>query len=246
MSRLDGKVALVTGGSRGIGAAIAKRLAADGAKVALSYSSSPDAADAVVAEIAAAGGEAAALKADAGSEEETRSLVDETAARFGGLDILVNNAGIARMGTVDSASLEDLDRIYAVNVRGPFVAVQAAAQHLRDGGRVINIGSINGERALIAGMSMYVMSKFALGGLTRGWAHDLAARGITANVVEPGPIDTDMNPAEGPMADRMTHMVPLKRYGQGDEVAAAVAFLASDDSSYINGATLVVDGGLIA
>lgn len=246
MSRLDGKVALVTGGSRGIGAAIAKRLAADGAKVALSYSASPDAANAVVAEITEAGGEAVAIKADAGSEEETRALVDETAARFGGLDILVNNAGIARMGTVESASLEDLDRIYAVNVRGPFVAVQAATKHMRDGGRVINIGSINGERALMAGMSMYVMSKFALGGLTRGWAHDLAALGITANVVEPGPIDTDMNPAAGSMAERMTRMVPLKRYGEGDEVAAAVAFIASDESSYVNGATLIVDGGLIA
>ena len=246
VSKLKGKVALVTGGSRGIGAAVAKRLAADGARVALSYSASPDAANAVVAEITEAGDEAVAMKADAGSVEETRALVDQTAEQFGGLDILVNNAGIYRMGTVYSAPLEDLERTYAVNVRGPFVAVQAAMKHMRDGGRIITIGSINGQRALMAGMGLYVMSKFAVAGLSQGWAHDLGARNITSNIVAPGPIDTDMNPADSDMAKALTPMVPLKRYGTGDEVAATVAFLASDEASYVTGATLVVDGGVIA
>jgi 3-oxoacyl-[acyl-carrier protein] reductase len=227
MSTLNGKVALVTGGSRGIGAAIAARLAREGASVSLTFVSSSDKAHAVVGAIEAAGGRATAIKADAADVAQTRAAVEETAARFGRLDILVNNAGVATIGPVETLSIEDFDRIFAVNVRSVFVAAQAAAKHLQDGGRIITIGSVNADRSPFAGLSAYGASKAAVQGMTRGLARDLGPRGITVNVIQPGPVDTDMNPADGPFADMLRASMAIPRYASGDDIATAVAFLAS-------------------
>ncbi|GAB5389907.1 MAG: 3-oxoacyl-ACP reductase FabG [Alphaproteobacteria bacterium] len=246
MYDFSGKVALVTGGSRGIGAASARLLAQGGASVAITYSSSADQADAVVAEITKQGGKAIAIKSNASSPSETEALVPAVVEAFGKLDILVNNAGVLYGGHVSEASDEDLQKTIAVNVEAVFRLSRAAAKVMPEGGRIVNIGSVMGERALTAGASVYVMSKFAVSGLTRGLAHDLAGQGITVNTVQPGPVDTTMNPADGDHADAMTQMVPMGRYGQADEIAAAVAFLASDAASYITGAKLNVDGGMNA
>jgi 3-oxoacyl-[acyl-carrier protein] reductase len=243
---LSGKVALVTGGSRSIGAAIARRLAADGAAVAITYSASPDKADAVVREIDAKGGKAIALRADAGDAAQVKDAVETTVAQLGRLDILVNNAGILIAKPVDEFALADFDRIVDVNVKGVFVATQAALRHLPAGGRIINIGSVNSDRVPFSGGGLYAMSKAAVAGLTKALARDLGPRGITINNVQPGPVDTDMNPADGPRASGNRQHVAVQRYGTVEEIADFVAYLASPGAGYITGADLKVDGGYTA
>ena len=243
---LRGKVALVTGGSRGIGAAIARRLAADGADVALTYVSKPDAAEAVAGEIRAQGRRAEAIQADAADPSSVIAAVDRTAERLGRLDILVNNAGIAKHGDIAEMPLDDFDAILAVNVRAVFVACQAAARHMDEGGRIITIGSVNAERLPFAGSSAYGMSKAAVMGLTRGMARDLGKRGITVNVVQPGPIETDMNPGNTDFADAMRNLLAIRRYGHPEEIAAAVAYLAAPEAAYVTGTALTVDGGFLS
>jgi 3-oxoacyl-[acyl-carrier protein] reductase len=240
---LTGKVALVTGGSRGIGAAIAKRLAAEGAAVALTYVNGKQKADAVVDEIKKAGGNAISIRADSADADAVKSAVGETVQILGRLDILVNNAGIAVVTPLDQFSLDDFDRMVAVNVRGVFLAVQEASRHMGEGGRIITIGSVNADRMPFVGGSVYAMTKAAVAGLTRGLARDLGARGITVNNVQPGPVATDMNPAEGPFAESMKGLMALKRYGQGDEIAGLVAYLASPEAGFVTGASLTIDGG---
>ncbi|WP_434043584.1 MULTISPECIES: 3-oxoacyl-ACP reductase family protein [Sorangium] len=246
MSTLKGKVALVTGGSRGIGAAIARRLAHEGAAVAITYAASPAKAAEVVHAIEAAGGRAVAVRADSADAEAVKGAVASTVKAFGRIDVLVNNAGVAAMAPLDQFSLEEFDRLMAVNVRGLFVAAQEAARHMGQGGRIINIGSVSGDSALIPGMAVYGATKAAVAGLTRGWARDLGQRGITVNNVQPGPVDTDMNPADGPLAAQLKDQIPVQRYGQGDEIAGMVAYLAGPDGAFVTGANLTIDGGLTA
>jgi 3-oxoacyl-[acyl-carrier protein] reductase len=245
-SVLADKVAFIQGGSRGIGAAIAKRLAADGATVALTYISSPDRAAQVVADIEAAGGRALAIRADSADADAIKGAVAQAVAAFGRIDILVNNAGVLALGPLEEFSLEDFDRTLAVNVRSVFVATQAAARHMGDGGRVINIGSTNAERMPFGGGGPYAMSKAALVGLTKGLARDLGPRGITINNVQPGPVDTEMNPADSDFAATLKGMMALGRYGTDREIAGFVAYLASPEAAYITGASLTIDGGFAA
>lgn len=242
---LKGKKALVTGGSRGIGAAIAKRLAADGAAVAITYAGNKAAADATVAAIEDAGGTAFAFQADAADPDSQRAGVEHAAAALGGIDVLVHNAGVAEFSTVEQDTDEVYDRQFAVNVKGMHVGTRAALPHLSDGGRIILIGSISGELAFPA-TAVYSATKAAVAALARGWAKDLAARNILVNTVQPGPIDTDMNPADGDFAQQMKSFIPLGRYGKVEDISGAVAFLAGPDASYITGITLNVDGGTAA
>jgi 3-oxoacyl-[acyl-carrier protein] reductase len=244
--RLTGKVALVTGGSRGIGAAIAQRLARDGAAVAITYVSARQKADEVVRAVEAAGGRALAIRADSADAEDVKSAVAETVQTFGRLDVLVNNAGIAVVTPLDQFSLNDFDRMVAVNVRAVFVAVQEASRHMGEGGRIITIGSVNADRIPVAGGSVYAMTKAAVAGLTRGLARDLGPRGITVNTVQPGPVDTDMNPADGPFAESIKGWMALGRYGLGDEIAGMVSYLASPEAGFVTGASLTIDGGFAA
>ena len=246
MNKLTGKVALVTGGSRGLGAAIAKRLALDGASVAITYTSAPQKADAVARAIESNGGHALAIRADSADAEAVRNAVAATVQAFGGLDILVNNAGIATLAPIDEFKLAEFDRLIAVNVRGVFVAVQEAARHMKQGGRIINIGSVNSDLMPFAGGSVYALTKGAVASFTRGLARDLGPRGITVNNIQPGPVDTDMNPADGPFAESMKRLIALGRYGQGDEVAAMVSYLAGPEAAFVTGASLKIDGGFAA
>lgn len=241
--KLSSHVALVTGGSRGIGAAIAKRLAAEGAAVAITYTSAPAKADEVVAAIQAAGGQALAIRADSSDAEAVKNAIAATVSAFGRLDVLVNNAGVALIAPLEQFSLDDFDRLMAVNVRGVFVATQEAARHMTEGGRIIMIGSVNADRMPFAGGSVYAMSKAAVAGFTRGLARDLGPRGITVNTVQPGPVDTDMNPATGPFAETLKSLMALNRYGHGDEIAGMVAYLASPEAGFITGASFTIDGG---
>jgi len=246
---LTGKVALVTGGSCGIGAAIARALADDGADVAISYSASENKAKVVVEDLLAKGVRAHAFKADQASTDEVNDLVKAVVQHFGRLDILVNNAGVFALGQVhDRANnLAELDRMFAVNVGGVVTAVRAAAPIMGDGGRIISIGSVVGESTPFPGAADYSATKAALLGYTRGWARDLGPKGITVNAVQPGPIDTDMNPAQnGDFSEAQKAATALGRYGTADEVAAAVAFLAGPSAGYITGTTLTVDGGFNA
>jgi len=243
---LTGKIAIVTGGSRSIGAAIAKRLAADGATVAITYNASPDRAEAVVQEIVAAGGQAVALAADAGNPEAVRAAIAEVAQRFGKIDILVNNAGMSVLGAPEDIAFEDFQRILAVNVTGVFVATQQALKHMGQGGRIIHIGSSMVQYAAFATASVYTLSKGALTGFSRGLVRDLGPRGITVNTVHPGPTDSDMNPADGPVADFLRPNIAMGRYGEGKDVASAVAYLASAEAGFVTGAELIVDGGFTA
>ena len=243
---LSGKVALVTGGSRGIGAAIVRRLAKDGAAVAFTYSSAKEKAAALAAEIEGKGGEAIAIKADSADAKAVQDAVTQTVEELGRLDILVNNAGILLMGGIDTFSLEDFDRMIAVNVRPVFVGAQAAGRHMSEGGRIIVIGSITANRSGFPGSSVYSMTKAAVAVLARGLAIDFAPRGITVNTIQPGPTETDMNPADGPHSEYIKNLVPLKRMGRADEIAAMVAFVASAEASFVTGAALNVDGGYVA
>lgn len=240
---LHNKVALVSGGSRGIGAAIAKRLAADGAKVAFTYAGNKKAADQVVAVIAAAGGEARAIQADASDAAAAAQSVQSTVNAFGGLDILVHNAGIANYIPIEADSFDNFRKQFSVNVDGVFAATRAAVDVMRDGGRIIVIGSVNAHSMPTPGGAVYGATKAAVAGLIRGWARDLGPRGILVNAVQPGPVDTDLNPAAGEFATVLTALTALKRYGRAEEIAAVTAFLASGESSYITGATIDVDGG---
>ena len=243
---LSGKVALVQGGSRGIGAAIVKRLAEQGAAVAFTYVSSQVVAEQLQNEIRQHGGKALALKADSADAPAVQHAVDLAAEHFGRLDILVNNAGVLAIGDIAEFSLEDFDRTLAVNVRSVFVATQAALRHMGQGGRVINIGSTNAERMPFSGGATYAMSKSALVGLTRGLARDLGPRGITINNVQPGPVDTDMNPADSEFADSLMGLMAVGRYGHVEEIASFVAYLAGPEAAYITGASLTIDGGFAA
>jgi len=243
---LAGKVALVTGGSRGIGAAIAKRLAHDGAAVALTYGSAAQKAEQVAREIEAAGGRALAIRADSADPEAVQRSVAETVRAFGRLDILVNNAGVVAVTPVGDFTLADFDRMFAINVRAAFVAAQEASRHMDAGGRIVNIGSINADRMPFVGGSVYAMTKAAVAGLTRGLARDLGPRGITVNNVQPGPVDTDMNPADGPFAAGLMPGLAVGRYGRAEEIAAMVAYLAGPEASYVTGASLSIDGGFTA
>ncbi|MGY3528807.1 SDR family NAD(P)-dependent oxidoreductase [Bradyrhizobium embrapense] len=241
---LQGKRALVTGGSRGIGAAIAKRLAAEGADVAITYERSAERAEAIGVEIRKQGRRALALQADSADASAVRGAVNAAAKAFGGLDILVNNAGIFRGGgPIDAVTLEEIDATLAVNVRAVVVASQAAVAHMGEGGRIINIGSNLASRVPDAGMSLYSMSKSALIAWTQGLARDLGGRGITVNIVHPGSTNTDMNPADGEQAEAQRARMAIKRYGKADDVAALVAFVAGPEAGSINGAGLTVDGG---
>ncbi|RZI78075.1 MAG: SDR family oxidoreductase [Variovorax sp.] len=243
---LTGKVAFVTGGSRGIGAAIVRRLAADGAAVAFSYSSSAAPAEELVRGVEAAGGRAIALRIDSADAAALKAGIDQAAATLGRLDILVNSAGVLHLGSVDQLSLEDFDHTIAVNVRAVFVATQAAVAHMERGGRVINIGSTNAERMPFTGGSIYAMSKSALTGLVQGLARDLGPRGITINNVQPGPVDTDMNPADGPQAGTMHSFMAIDRHGRPEEIAGMVAYLAGPEAGFVTGAGLNIDGGFAA
>lgn len=243
---LQSKRALVTGGSRGIGAGIVKRLAAEGADVAFTFVSKPGQATETAKAVEALGVKALAIRADSADAAALVAAVEQTAAAFGGIDILVNNAGIALLAPIDDFKLADFDRTLAINLRAVFVATQAAVKHMTTGGRVIMIGSCNAERMPFQGGAVYAMSKAALVGLVKGLSRDLGSRGITVNNIQPGPIDTDMNPAEGEFADSMRAFMALPRYGSVEEVAALAAYLAGSEAGFVTGASLTIDGGFIS
>ena len=249
MGTLEGKTALVTGASRGIGAAIARQLAAEGAAVALTYAGNPSETERIADEITAEQGRALACRVDISSPDSVASLFATLDAELGeGLDILVSNAGVMENKPIQDCTLDDLDRIMNVNVRGTFEVTRHAAERLRDGGRIITVGACLADRTIVPGMAIYAASKAAIAAFTRGWAQDLGPRGITATCVQPGPIDTDMNPdvEQNAFATMLTAATTLKRYGTAAEVASLVTFLASPASQYITGTTIDVDGGLNA
>ncbi|WP_119272983.1 SDR family oxidoreductase [Taklimakanibacter deserti] len=243
MTHLSGKAALVTGGGRGIGAAIAKRLAREGADVAITYAKGKAQAEDVLAEIKALGRRGLVIAADSADADAVRKAVAEAVKAFGRLDILVNNAGVFPYGPFEEVSLEEFDRTMAIHARAAFVAAQAASQHMGKGGRIISIGSNLGERVPHPGVSLYAMSKSALIGFTRGLARDLGERGITVNLVQPGSTATDMNPAEGESADAQRALTALGHYGSADDIAATVVHLAGEGARQITGAAILVDGG---
>jgi len=243
---LSGKVALVTGGSRGIGAGIVKRLAKEGAAVAFTYAASHEKATDLVHSIEAAGGLALAIQADSADAAAVQGAIDQTVKTLGRIDVFVNNAGILLRGTIDEVSLNDLDKMLAVNVRSVYIGIQAAARHMTEGGRIVTIGSVVAERAAVPGASTYSMTKSAVAGLVRGVAVDLAPRGITVNNVQPGPTATDMNPLDGPRSEMIKNLLPVKRFGTDDEIASLVAYLASPEAGFVTGTSLTIDGGYLA
>jgi len=241
--KLEGKIVLVTGGSRGIGAAIAKRLAADGARIAITYTRGAEAAASVVRTIESAGGKAIAIRADATDVDAVRAAVEKTVATFGGFDVLVNNAGTAIPKKFEETTLEELDLVININIRGAFIAMQAALKHMNDGGRIVMIGSCVGERMMTPGLVPYAATKGAIKMFTQGLSREVGDRGITVNNIQPGPIDTELNPAAGEWAVPQKANTALNRYGSVDDIAALVAFVAGPESSYITGASLTIDGG---
>jgi 3-oxoacyl-[acyl-carrier protein] reductase len=242
---LSGKIALVTGGSRGIGAAIVRRLSLDGATVAFTYASSPERAQVLEAEVDAAGGRALAIRADSADPAAVERSVAEAVQAFGRIDILVNNAGILVHKALDDTLLDDFERIMAVNVRAQFVAIQAVQKQMGEGGRIVNIGSMVADRAGSPGVALYAMSKAAVAAMTRGLARDLGPRGITVNTVQPGPTETEIVSDEAVRAALRT-MIPLGRMGRDSEIAGLVAWLAGPEAGYVNGAALTIDGGFVA
>jgi 3-oxoacyl-[acyl-carrier protein] reductase len=246
MASLSGKSAIVTGASRGIGAAIAKRLAKEGAAVAITYSASPDRAHAVVDGIVQDGGKAIAIKADAADQAAVRGAVQEAARELGKIDILVNNAGVLALGTITDYPADDFERALSINVKSVFTAVQEALRHMPDGGRIITIGSVNSERMPFQGGSIYALTKGAIASFTKGLARDLGERKITVNNIQPGPVDTEANPASGAFAEVMLGLLAMKRYAHTDEIAAMTAYLAGPEAGYITGASLLIDGGFAA
>ena len=243
MTQLNEKVALVTGGSRGIGAAIARRLAKDGASVALTYVSAEDKAQAVVAEIESAGGRAMAIRADNRDANAVEASIERVVAAYGGIDILVNNAGVFLIGDIAELSRDDLDCTLDINLRAPFIASQAAARHMREGGRIITIGSNLAPRVPWPGLSLYSLSKAGLVGFTKGLARDLGPRGINVNIVHPGSTDTDMNPADGEMSDPQRGLMAIPRYNDAADIAGLVAWLAGPEGRSVTGAEFTIDGG---
>jgi len=243
---LAGKVALVTGASRSIGASIAKRLAADGARVAITYLSSADKAREVVSAIDAAGGRALAIQADAGDPAAVRAAVNETFKVFGDISILVNNAGISLGGPIEEITFADYERILAINVTGVFVATQESVRFMKPGSRIIHIGSCMTRYVPIVGGTLYTLTKSAIAGFSRALARDLGPKGITVNIVHPGPTDTDMNPDGGPLSEMIRSATALGRYGCPEEIASVVAFLARAESSFVSGAEIIADGGFTA
>lgn len=244
MRRLQGKRALITGGSRGIGAAIAKRLASEGADVAITFQRSNAAANDVVETIRSAGGRSIAFASDNSDDSAIEGVVSSVVAEFGGLDILVNNAGIFEVGSLDRTSRDDIDRNLTVNVKAVILATRAAIPHLGPDSRIINIGSCLATRVPAPGIALYALTKSALIGLTKGLARDLGSNGTTVNIIHPGPTDTDMNPAGGEGAEGQRQRIALGHFGSPDDIAATVAFLASTDGRHITGAELAVDGGI--
>lgn len=243
---LHNKVALVIGGSRGIGAAIVERLVAEGAAVAFTYVNSAQKAEALAAGLRARDAKVLAIQADSADETALRAAINTAAQTFGQLDILVNSAGVLAIGPLQDFNMADFDRTLAINVRSVFVATQEAARHMGEGGRIITIGSTNAERMPFAGGGVYAMSKAAIVGLTKGLARDLGPRGITINNVQPGPVDTDMNPDNGEFAETLKGLMALPRYGRSEEIASFVAYLAGPEAGYITGASLTIDGGFAA
>ncbi|MDP7704799.1 3-oxoacyl-ACP reductase family protein [Mycobacterium sp. TY815] len=241
---LAGKRALVTGGSRGIGAQIVRRLAADGAAVAFTYAASATDAEKLVAEVAENGGKAVAIQADAARADQIAAAVEQTVTELGGLDVLVNNAGTAYMAPIDEFPAEQFERSVAINVGGVYWAVRSAVKHLGEGARIINIGSINADWVPMPSQSVYALTKGAVSAFTRGLARELGPRGITVNNVQPGPIDTDMNPDDGEFAESLKRLSALGRYGHTGDIAAIVSFLAGPEAGYITGANINVDGGI--
>jgi 3-oxoacyl-[acyl-carrier protein] reductase len=240
---LAGRRAFVTGGTRGIGAGIVRRLAADGAAVAFTFRESKNAANDLEQEIGGSGGQVLAVQADSADPETLRAAIAQTVERFGGLDVLVNNAGTSHMAPIEQFPMAEYDRILAINVRAIFVAIQAAVPHLGASGRIISIGSVLADRAPISGISVYALSKAAVAGLTRNLARELGPRGITVNTIQPGPVATDMNPESGEFADTVRSLTAVGHYGQPDDIAAAVAFLARVESRFVTGTAWNVDGG---
>lgn len=243
---LKGKVALVTGGSRGIGAAIVRRLAREGADVAFTYSSSGQAAESLAREIETSGTRSLAIRADSRDPAALQAAVNRTAGELGRLDILVNSAGIFHAGPVENVTLEEIDDTLAIHTRAVFVASQAALAHMGSGGSIVSIGSCFAQRVPYGGVTLYAMSKSALIGFTKGLAREVGERGITVNIVDPGPTDTDMNPADGPTAEAELDLMAVKRYAFPEEIADTVGFLAGPGSRFISGASLAVDGGATA